>query len=311
MIIDSRSYRFPRRYLWLAIGFSLLIHLFVFFQLDWTIHLDATPSQSVVMTKLINIEEIKQSKQSKQPKQSTQSDSSLINDSTTKLGNAEQGADQGQDFRLPPSALLSYASFVNGNPNQIAQINWLNLGDAYQIKVTLTVPFLGDYIFSSSGKVDRYGLAPDFYEEIRGSKGARNIEFARQANSIKYSVNGQASDLPKGTQDRFSVLFQLASLVGGNPQLDGSGVAREIPIAEIDKLSQWIFVSQGDEEVSDPADAKKIKARYFVRLPRDEGDKRKLEVWLAEEHHWLPLKIVQTEPNGRVFELFLIKRQDT
>ncbi|MFM9155266.1 MAG: hypothetical protein ACKOPD_03830, partial [Polynucleobacter victoriensis] len=143
------------------------------------------------MTKLINIEEIKQSKQSKK---SIQSDGSPINDSTTKLSNVEQGADQGQAFQLPPSALLSYASFVNGNPNQIAQINWLNLGDAYQIKVTLTVPFLGDYIFSSSGKVDRYGLAPDFYEEIRGNKGSRNIEFARQANSIKYSVNAQVSD---------------------------------------------------------------------------------------------------------------------
>ena len=308
MIIDSRSYRFHRRYLWLAIGFSLLIHLLIFFQLDWTIDLDTTPSQSVVMTKIINIEEIKQLKQSKK---SIQSDGSPINDSTTKLSNVEQGADQGQAFQLPPSALLSYASFVNGNPNQIAQIDWLNLGDAYQIKVTLTVPFLGDYIFSSSGKVDRYGLAPDFYEEIRGNKGPRNIEFARQINSIKYSVNGQASDLPKGTQDRFSVLFQLASLVGGNPQLDGSGVAREIPIAEIDKLSQWIFISQGDEEVSDPTDTKKFKARHFVRLPRDEGDKRKLEVWLAEEHHWLPLKVLQTEPNGRVFELFLIKRQDT
>ena len=305
MSIDTRSYRFPQRYLWLAIAFSLLVHFLIFFQVDWGIHVDSAPSQSVVITKLIDIDEIKQSNKS------IQTHASSVDDSTSKLSGAEQDARQGQAFQLPPSALLSYASFVNGNPNQIAHIDWLNSGNTYQIKVTLTVPFLGDYVFSSSGKVDRYGLAPDFYEEIRGSKGSRSIEFSRLANSIKYSVNGQASDLPKGAQDRFSVLFQLASLVGGNPQLDGSGVAREIPIAEIDKLSQWVFVSQGDEEVSDLANGKKFTTRHFVRLPRDEGDKRKLEVWLAKEHHWLPLKIMQTEPNGQVFELLLVKRQDT
>lgn len=305
MISAIASYRFSRRYLWLAIGFSLLVHSLIFFQLDWIIQIDSAPSQSVVVTKLIHIEEIKQSKRP------IQSNASSINNLSNKPGNIEQGADQGQAFQLPPSALLSYASFVNGNPNQIAQIDWLNLGGAYQIKVTLTVPFLGDYIFSSSGKVDRYGLAPDFYEEIRGNKGSRNIEFARLANSIKYSVNGQVSDLPKGTQDRFSLLFQLSSLVAGNPQLDASGIAREIPIAEVDKLNKWVFVSQGDKEVLDPGETKKISTRHFVRLPREDGDQRKLEVWLSEEDNWLPLKIIQTEPSGRVFELFLIKRQDT
>jgi hypothetical protein len=298
------KHRFTKRYFWFAMIFSLAFHFLLFFELDWVSHVDSTPSPSVVVTKLIDIQEIQQLKNS------IQSGPSGVDDSINQQSNMEERVDVGQAFKLPPSALLSYASYVNGNPNQITQINWVNLGDGYQIKVTLSVPFLGDYVFSSIGGIDQYGLSPDFYEEIRGSKGSRNIEFVRQANSIKYSVNGQSSDLPKGAQDRFSVLFQLACLVGGNSQLDDSGVAREIPVAELDKLSQWIFVSQGDEDVSDPTNDKKIKARHFVRLPRNEADQRKVEVWLAEDHHWLPLKIIQTEPNGRVFELFLIKRQD-
>lgn len=283
-------------------GLSLAIHMGLFFNLDWTSHFETKPSQSVVVTKLIDVKEIQKSEQS-DANQSTQI-------AEKKQSNIEPGIDQGQAFRLPPSALLFYASFVNGNPNQIAQIDWQNLGGGYQIKVTIAVPFLGEYIFSSSGKVDRYGLAPDFYEEIRGNKGARNIEFQRSTQTIKFSVNGHTAQIANGTQDRFSVLFQLASLVAGNPELDSAGIAREIPIAEMDKLSQWIFVSQGDEQVSDPTQSRKINARHFVRLPREEGDQRKLEVWLSEENNWLPLKIIQTEPNGRVFELFLVKRQD-
>ena len=299
------AHRFTKRYFWFAMIFSLVFHFLLFFELDWATRTDFTPSQSVVVTRLIDIQETQQLKNSIQPGPSD------VDNSINQQSNTEERFDVGQAFKLPPSALLSYASYVNGNPNQIAQINWVNLGDGYQIKVTLSVPFLGDYIFSSIGRIDQYGLSPHLYEEIRGGKGSRNIEFTRQTNSIKYSVNSQSSDLPNGTQDRFSVLFQLACLVGGNSQLDDSGVAREIPVAELDKLSQWIFVSQGDEDVSDPTNDKKIKARHFVRLPRNETDKRKLEVWLSEEHNWLPLKIIQTEPNGSVYELFLIKRQDT
>ncbi len=295
--------RSPKRYFVIAIGFSLIVHIGLFLNVDWVNNFVSEPSQSVVIAKLINIKEIQKSEKSY---------SAHAGDTYEKQNsNVELGIDRGQSFRLPPSALLSYASFVNGNPNQIAQIDWVSLSDRYQIKVTIAVPFFGDYIFSSGGKVDRYGLAPDFYEEIRGNKGSRSVEFEREAQIIKFSVGNQTSHLPNGTQDRFSVLFQLASLVGGDPQLDASGTAREIPIAEMDKLNQWTFVSQGDEEVSDPTDTKKVKARHFVRLPRDAADKRKLEVWLSEEHHWLPLKILQTEPNGSVFELLLIKRQDT
>ena len=158
------NHRFTTRFFWFAIIFSLAFHSALFFGLDWTSHVDFIPSQSVVVTKLIDIQEIQQSKNS------IQTSSSEVVDSINPQSHIEEGVDVGQAFKLPPSALLSYASYVNGNPNQIAQINWVNLGNSYQIKVTLSVPFLGDYVFSSIGTIDQYGLSPDFYEEIRGSK---------------------------------------------------------------------------------------------------------------------------------------------
>jgi hypothetical protein len=40
-----------------------------------------------------------------------------------------------------------------------------------------------------------------------------------------------------------------------------------------------------------------------MRLPRHEGDRRRIDVWLAPSLGWLPARIVQTEPNGTQVEL--------
>ena len=297
--ISSGFYRWR---FWIAAGLSLCLHFLLLAQIDSSDYLLTPPGESVLVAKIINLQEIKKSADNQ-----SQPFNHLSNEDQVQDRGQDRGQDKGQAFDLPPSALLSYAAFVNGNPNQTAQIEWLNKGDGYRIRVSMAVPFIGDYVSTSTGLIAQFGLAPDFYEEVRGSRGSRTIQFSRQSNTVTFSLNGKTADLPNGTQDRFSVLFQLAGLVAGNPRADEEGVAREIPIADSDKLAKWIFVSQGDVQVSDLADTKKITARHFVRLPREEGDQRKLEVWLSQENHWLPLKVIQTEPNGRVFELFLSK----
>lgn len=55
----------------------------------------------------------------------------------------------------------------------------------------------------------------------------------------------ELKDIPPGTQDRLSLMMQLASLLGGNDQIDEKGTVREIPIANLDKLEIWRFQSQG------------------------------------------------------------------
>lgn len=119
------------------------------------------------------------------------------------------------------------------------------------------------------------------------------------------TANNETAPLAPGTQDRFSVIFQLASLVGGNPDVDERGVARMIPIADIRKVDEWVFISSGDVEAIGH-DGATVNARHFRRQARTAEDKRGLEVWLAKEYGWLPIKITQTEPNGTVYEMQLI-----
>ncbi|MFP3561525.1 DUF3108 domain-containing protein, partial [Paraburkholderia sp. SIMBA_049] len=46
-----------------------------------------------------------------------------------------------------------------------------------------------------------------------------------------------------------------------------------------------------------------LDTRHFKRLPRREGDRRRIDVWLAPSLGWLPARILQTEPNGTQIEL--------
>lgn len=207
----------------------------------------------------------------------------------------------GQKFLLPPAAKVSYLGYVSGIPITGGQVDWQPNQDQYALRVKITLPFFGDFLFSSVGKIDAYGLAPELYEERRGARGDRLVTLQRDQGIVSFSVNREVAPLPLGTQDRFSILFQLAGLVGGDPQVDAQGVAREIPIASIDMVETWVFMSLGDEVISQ--NNHEYNTRHFVRLPRDPEDKRRIEVWLSESDHYLPIKMRQSEANGTTYEL--------
>ena len=164
---------------WIAAGLSLCLHFLLLVQFDSSDYSPTLPSESVLVAKIIDLQEIKKSADNQ-----SWSPNHLSNEDQGQDSGKDIGKDIGQAFNLPPSALLSYAAFVNGNPNQTAQIEWLNKDDGYRIRVSVAVPFIGDYVFTSTGLIDRFGLAPDFYEEVRGSQGSRTIQFSRQSNTV-------------------------------------------------------------------------------------------------------------------------------
>jgi hypothetical protein len=258
----------------------------------------------VLVIKLIEVDTISSSikiknKESLKPSAQTQQDSKPDTSSVI------EQVSKGQAFILPPSADLRYATLINGNQNHDTKIKWHQENSSYQLNVEFWFPFVGDILFKSTGNIDIYGISPNTYEEKVGKR-LRSVFFDREKNSIRMSANNKTAPLAPGTQDRFSVIFQLASLVGGNPDVDGRGVARMIPIADIRKVDEWIFISSGDVELTGH-DGATINARHFRRQARTADDRRSLEVWLAKDYGWLPIKIMQTEPNGTVYDMQLIE----
>lgn len=206
---------------------------------------------------------------------------------------------------MPPPADLHYASFYNGVQNPSGTIHWATDGSTYQMIVSIPLPFVGTYSYISEGRVDAYGLAPLHYTEQHGRRGTDLTTFARGDDTSKphavFSRNPSSVDLPPGAQDRFSMFMQLSSLVRGDPARYTPGVTREFFVLDNDSGETWPIETVGDESVQTSLGF--VPARHFTRLPRREGDRRKVDVWLAPSLGWLPIRFMQTEPNGTEIEL--------
>jgi hypothetical protein len=210
-------------------------------------------------------------------------------------------ASHGVKFSVPPSGELQYDTFFNGARNQPGTIHWKSDGHRYEMVVSVPLPFIGTFSWTSEGHVDAFGLAPDKYTEKRGHRLEDFTIFNRNEKQIVFTRTPNSLALPDGAQDRFSIVMQLASLVRGDPDTYKPGVTREFYVADNDSGSIWPITTIGDETVS--TDHGFVTARHFMRLPRREGDKRRIDVWLAPSLGWLPVRIVQTEPSGTQFEL--------
>ncbi|GAB5098326.1 hypothetical protein YK56LOC_40430 [Caballeronia sp. HLA56] len=185
--------------------------------------------------------------------------------------------------------------------NQTGTIHWTNDGQHYEMVVSIPLPFVGPYVYSSKGHIDTFGIAPDQYSEQRGRRAADIAVFNRETRQIVYTRTPNSQPLADGAQDRFSVVMQLSSLVRGSPDQYKPGVTRQFSVADNDSNEVWALETVGDENVQSRGGF--TTARHFTRLPRREGDKRKLDIWLAPALGWLPVRILQTEPNGMQIEM--------
>ncbi|BBU26408.1 hypothetical protein BTHE68_01420 [Burkholderia sp. THE68] len=210
-------------------------------------------------------------------------------------------AASGDRFSVPPTGELRYDTLVNGMMNQTGTIHWINDGQRYEMVVSIPIPFVGPFVYSSKGHIDGFGIAPEQYSEQRGRRAADVAIFNRDTKQIVYTKTPQSQPLADGAQDRFSVVMQLASLVRGAPDKYKPGVTRQFSVADNDSNEVWPIETVGDETVQ--ARGGFTTARHFTRLPRKEGDRRRLDIWLAPSIGWLPVRILQTEPNGMQVEL--------
>ena len=210
-------------------------------------------------------------------------------------------ASAGVRFSVPPSGNLHYNTFYNGVENAPGTIHWASTADRYEIVVSVPLPFVGTFSYESDGRIDAFGLAPERYIEKRGRRAPDVTTFDHAAKRIGFTRTDVTRALPDGAQDRFSMIMQLASLVRGDPDAYKSGVTRAFYVADNDSAEVWPIETIGDESIQTAEGF--LAARHFMRLPRREGDRRRIDVWLAPSLGWLPARIVQTEPNGSQFEL--------
>lgn len=237
-----------------------------------------------------------------------QAASQAANEAAAAKASAEQAARQtaqqaapGDKFDVPPSGDLHFNTLVNGVMNQTGTIHWTHEGDHFEMITSIPLLFVGPFVYSSTGHIDRFGLAPDQHLEQRGRRAADITVFDRANKQLVYTRTPNNQPLLDGAQDRFSIVMQLVSLVRGSPDTYKPGVVRQFSVADNDSSETWPLETIGDENIQ-TGDGN-VMARHFTRLARREGDKRRLDIWLAPSLGWLPVRILQTEPNGLQVEM--------
>ena len=304
----------PRSIVLIALLISVLGHLYLFVGFPSFLFSKATPLEENFVAEL-RVEPIKKVKLSKPaapaPTVQEASSNAVGDGAKIEAGDGGQGgAQEGQAFRLPDSGIYYYDAYLDGQYLQTASIEWqVDPSNGYRLFINIPYAFFGPFIFESRGKIDAYGLAPDFYVEHLGSRPARFTRFDRDGKGggkMFFSQKPEEmKDLPPGTQDRLSLMMQLASLLGGDDKIDEKGTVREIPIANLDSIETWRFQSQG-EELSDAIFTMgPMVLRHYKRLPVKEKDfKRRNDIWLIKDFGWIPGRVRLENEKGRTIELF-------
>ena len=300
------------RIIFLALLVSVLGHFLLFFGLPF-ISFGSSPeiAEDLIIRTEIKAEPPQKIQMARSPKKkvSEESVSNSSLDSNTLSGEQGGNIDQkGVAFKLPLPGILYYDAYVDGQKYQTAEIDWVTEGNSYRLYVNIPYAFVGPFVFESRGTVDGYGIAPIIYWSQRGTRTPRYSRFDRDekgGGQMYFSEKPEFTPaIVPGTQDRFSLMFQLASLLNGNNKIDDSGSIRSIPVVDYNTLENWQFKSYGEAFNEDiPSLGKTVNRHYALMQRENDPYKRQVDIWLAKDLEWLPGKIRSLESNGRILEL--------
>jgi hypothetical protein len=154
-----------------------------------------------------------------------------------------------------------------------------------------------DLLQISEGNLTQSGLQPEHYLYQFGNKANKTFnayfDWRNQQLSL-HSANGdQLLNLPSGTQDLLSFMYQFMFVAPMQ--------SMHLSITNGKKIGSYDYSFEGEEII-----ATKIGDINTIHLMRmaAEGEK-KTELWLALDYQYVPVKIRETEKQGKVYELLM------
>lgn len=142
----------------------------------------------------------------------------------------------------------------------------------------------------SRGSVTREGLRPLEFEDRRTGRDTARARFDWAAKTVTLQHKGEprTEALPAGAQDQLSLLFNFAFRNPGAQPLS-------VHVSDGRRLSAYVYRAAGRERVKTPAgEFEALKLVKQKSSPDDNG----VEVWLAVERHFLPVRSVLTDRHG-------------
>ncbi len=169
------------------------------------------------------------------------------------------------------------------------QLSWLTQASGF---IALLLP---DLLQTSEGLLTKTGLQPANYLYKFGNKAdkTRTANFDWQAKKVVLQTSKETltEDLPEGTQDLLSFMYQFMYVEPLHKM--------EIHIATGKKLTTYDYSFEGEENINSTLG--ELKTIHITHSGND--DEERIELWLALNYQYVPVKIRKTEKNGKVYEL--------
>lgn len=207
---------------------------------------------------------------------------------------------------IPPSAELKYdvqalrdGQMVYGS----GKISWQSDGGNYTVDGEASILFFTLLNFKSAGVIDDFGVAPVIYSEKRFRRSQTNTHFHRERNTISFSASTMTYPRKGGEQDRASIIWQLTGIGRGDSEKFKPGAEIDFFVAGVRDATPWRVRVIGEEQIE--IGSGKVSAWHVVRIPKQGSYDQKLDIWLAPQHEWFPVKLRFTETNGEYLDMLL------
>ncbi|MDB5762937.1 MAG: hypothetical protein JWQ21_1932 [Herminiimonas sp.] len=207
---------------------------------------------------------------------------------------------------LPPSAELKYdvKALRDGKPVYgHGKISWQTDGGNYTVDGEAGILFFTVLNFKSAGLIDDFGIAPVIYAEKRFRKSETNTHFNRERSTISFSASTASYPRKGGEQDRASIIWQLTGIGRGDGGKFIPGAEIDFFVAGVRDAETWRIRIIGEEEIE--TGTGKTSAWHMVRIPRQGSYDQQLDIWLAPQQQWYPVKLRYTETNGDYLDMSL------
>jgi hypothetical protein len=146
----------------------------------------------------------------------------------------------------------------------------------------------------SRGEIGPHGLKPHFYRYAFGSKADKiyeaNLDWESNFITLKTAKGEQRYELPGNTQDILSFMYQFMFV----PPLQDMQVA----LTNGRRLNTYQYEFEGEDTM---VIADQTIQTVHIAHTRGETDE-KIELWLASDYRYVPVKIRKQEKNGMVIE---------
>ena len=156
----------------------------------------------------------------------------------------------------------------------------------------------------STGTLKSFGIAPDNYiEKIEIANRELRADFDWKMSAVSFVGRGasQPMTFAEGTQDPLSLQFHLPLLAQAYPWRFAPGAEVTFAVARRN-VENYSFVVEGFETTNiDGTDVMTLK----IDRKRGPDANRRVEIWMAPEFQWLPVRLRFTDSNDEVWDSVL------